>query len=61
MLMTLNKATLNSATGQHMVNIILKLMSVVDADVIELDKQLQYDVDNLIVTVNEANNKYELF
>ena len=59
--MTLNKKTLNSATGKYLLNVIEKLLSIVDAEDFIRDEELKEQVDNIIRQSDNIEHKYTLF
>jgi hypothetical protein len=59
--MTLNKKTLNSATGKYLIDVIEKLLSIVDAEDFIKDEELKEQVDNIIRQSNSEEHKYTLF
>ena len=59
--MTLNKKTLNSATGKYLIDVIEKLLSIVDAEDFIRDEELKEQVDNIIRQSESIEHKYTLF
>ena len=59
--MTLNKKTLNSATGKYLIDVIEKLLSIVDAEDFIRDEELKEQVDNIIRQSESVEHKYTLF
>ena len=59
--MTLNKKTLNSATGKYLIDVIEKLLSIVDAEDFIRDEELKEKVDNIIRQSESIEHKYTLF
>ena len=59
--MTLNKKTLNSATGKYLIDVIEKLLSIVDAEDFIRDEKLKEQVDNIIRQSENIEHKYTLF
>ena len=59
--MTLNKKTLNSATGKYLIDVIEKLLSIVDAEDFIRDEELKEQVDNIIRQSDSIEHKYTLF